>query len=146
MKERELICIGCPMGCPIVVKMEEGKVISVTGNTCPRGDAYARKEVTDPTRIVTTTVRVADGNEQSDFLPFRKVLQRMVLCSALRLPEKSEAFLPAPSFLLPLYKRLIGKKKRQVVAPGEMEQVILKKKKLEEYPETKKITIRIEEA
>ncbi len=42
--------------------------------------------------------------------------------------------------------RLIGKKKRQVMAPGEMEQVILKKKKLKEYPETKKITIRIEEA
>ena len=61
MSERELICIGCPMGCPIVVKMEDGKVTSVTGNTCPRGEAYARKEVTDPTRIVTTTVRVADG-------------------------------------------------------------------------------------
>ena len=42
--------------------------------------------------------------------------------------------------------QLIAKKKRQVMAPGEMEQVILKKKKLEEYPETKKITIRIEEA
>ena len=42
--------------------------------------------------------------------------------------------------------QLIGKKKRQVMAPGEMEQVILKKKKLEEYPETKKIMIRIEEA
>ena len=63
MNERELICIGCPMGCPIVVKMEDGKVVSVTGNTCPRGDVYARKEVTDPTRIVTTTVRVADGKE-----------------------------------------------------------------------------------
>jgi CxxC motif-containing protein len=49
------------MGCPIVVKMEDGKVTSVTGNTCPRGEEYARKEVTDPTRIVTTTVRVADG-------------------------------------------------------------------------------------
>lgn len=61
MSERELICIGCPMGCPIVVKMEDGKVVSVIGNTCPRGEAYARKEVTDPTRIVTTTVRVADG-------------------------------------------------------------------------------------
>ena len=61
MSERELICIGCPMGCPIVVKMEYGKVTSVTGNTCPRGEEYARKEVTDPTRIVTTTVRVADG-------------------------------------------------------------------------------------
>ena len=29
MSERELICIGCPMGCPIVVKMEDGKVTSV---------------------------------------------------------------------------------------------------------------------
>ena len=43
-------------------------------------------------------------------------------------------------------EQLIMKKKRQVMAPGEMEQVILKKKKLEEYQETKKITIRIEEA
>lgn len=42
--------------------------------------------------------------------------------------------------------QLISKKKRQVMTPGEMEQVILKKNKLEEYPETKKITIRIEEA
>ena len=31
------------------------------GNTCPRGDAYARKEVSAPTRIVTTTVRVTGG-------------------------------------------------------------------------------------
>lgn len=61
MKRRELICIGCPMGCPIVVEMEEGKVLSVTGNTCPRGESYARKEVTNPTRIVTTTVRVDGG-------------------------------------------------------------------------------------
>ena len=43
-------------------------------------------------------------------------------------------------------EQLIMKKKRQVMAPGEMEQVILRKKKLEEYPETKKIIIRIEEA
>lgn len=61
MKRRELICIGCPMGCPIVVEMEDGKVLSVTGNTCPRGESYARKEVTNPTRIVTTTVRVDGG-------------------------------------------------------------------------------------
>ena len=41
--------------------MEDGAVASVTGNTCPRGDAYARKEVTAPTRIVTSTVRVTGG-------------------------------------------------------------------------------------
>lgn len=60
-KTIELTCIGCPMGCPLTVRMENGAVVSVTGNTCPRGDAYARKEVTAPTRIVTTTVRVRDG-------------------------------------------------------------------------------------
>lgn len=58
MKETDLICIGCPMGCPLHVTTEGAEVLSVTGNTCPRGDAYARKEVTNPTRIVTSSVRV----------------------------------------------------------------------------------------
>lgn len=58
---RELICIGCPLGCSITVTMNNTDVVSVTGNTCPRGDAYARKEVTNPTRIVTSTVRVQGG-------------------------------------------------------------------------------------
>ena len=61
MEKIDLICIGCPLGCPVSVTMENGEVISVTGNTCKRGDAYARKEVTDPTRIVTSTVRVSGG-------------------------------------------------------------------------------------
>ena len=61
MEKRELTCIGCPMGCPLTVTLDGGAVLFVQGNTCPRGDAYARKEVTAPTRIVTTTVRVAGG-------------------------------------------------------------------------------------
>ena len=60
--KRELICIGCPMGCPVTVQMNGTQVISVSGNTCPRGDAYARKEVTNPTRIVTSTVKVEGGS------------------------------------------------------------------------------------
>lgn len=61
MSTRELTCIGCPLGCSLSVTLENGEVTAVTGNTCPRGDAYARKEVTNPTRIVTSTVRVKDG-------------------------------------------------------------------------------------
>ena len=61
MENRDLICIGCPMGCMITVSMEDGEVVSVTGNTCKRGDTYARKEVTNPTRIVTSSVRVTGG-------------------------------------------------------------------------------------
>ena len=58
MEKRELICIGCPMGCPLTVTLDGGAVVTVQGNTCPRGDAYARAEVTNPTRVVTTTVPV----------------------------------------------------------------------------------------
>jgi len=61
MKTVNLICIGCPLGCPLTVEMEGNEVKSVSGNTCPRGDAYAKKELTNPTRIVTSTVRVAGG-------------------------------------------------------------------------------------
>ena len=62
MKEtRNLICIGCPMGCPLTVTLEDGSVASVAGNTCKRGDAYARREVVNPTRVLTTTLPVTGG-------------------------------------------------------------------------------------
>ena len=60
MEVRELTCIGCPLGCQLTVTMGENE-IKVEGNTCPRGEAYAKKEVTNPTRIVTSTVRVEGG-------------------------------------------------------------------------------------
>ncbi len=63
----ELTCINCPLGCPLVVTLEDGKVVSVTGNTCKRGEVYGRKEVTNPTRIVTTTVPV-DGSDRERML------------------------------------------------------------------------------
>ena len=62
MEERHLTCIGCPMGCQLTVTLENGEVKDVTGNTCKRGDIYARKEVTNPTRIVTSSVRVKGGH------------------------------------------------------------------------------------
>lgn len=61
MNTKNLTCINCPMGCSLTVEIEGGQVIHVSGNTCKRGEAYARKEVTDPTRIVTTTVKVLHG-------------------------------------------------------------------------------------
>ena len=61
MEERNLTCIGCPMGCLLKVTMKDGKVEKIEGNTCKRGAVYGEKEVTNPTRIVTSTVRVLDG-------------------------------------------------------------------------------------
>ena len=53
-----LTCVQCPMGCPLEVTLADGEVVSVTGNTCPRGEAYAKKECVAPARTVTGTVAI----------------------------------------------------------------------------------------
>ncbi|MDL2292870.1 DUF1667 domain-containing protein [Acholeplasma sp. OttesenSCG-928-E16] len=50
---KKMICIVCPVGCHL--EIDENNI--VTGNNCPRGEAYAIKEVTAPTRVLTSTVR-----------------------------------------------------------------------------------------
>ena len=61
MEIKKLTCINCPVGCSLKVEMDGENVICVSGNTCRRGEIYARKEVTNPTRIVTSTVKVVNG-------------------------------------------------------------------------------------
>lgn len=66
IQTKQLTCIGCPMGCLLTVTIAQETpkpVIGVTGYTCPKGKAYAEKEVTNPTRIVTSTVRV-EGSDR----------------------------------------------------------------------------------
>ena len=89
METRNLICIGCPLGCPVTVTMD-GDNIAVTGNTCPRGEDYAKKEVLSPTRIVTSSIRVNDGviarvsvKTKSD-IPKSKIFEVMKEIQAVR--------------------------------------------------------------
>lgn len=60
--ERKLTCIVCPLGCEIAVQLADGKILDITGNTCPRGAEYAQNECTNPQRTVTSTVRCSDGS------------------------------------------------------------------------------------
>jgi len=60
--KRNLTCIVCPLGCELEVTLEENRVVSVEGNTCPRGKKYATDECTNPMRTVTSTVRCSDGS------------------------------------------------------------------------------------
>ncbi len=57
----EMICITCPMGCTLQVTHDAETLIHVNGNTCNRGLAYVQQELTDPRRMVATTVRVSHG-------------------------------------------------------------------------------------
>lgn len=63
-EKRELTCIGCPLGCALTVEMRDGQVAEVKGFTCKRGQEYGYKEVTNPTRIVTSTVTVGNRENQ----------------------------------------------------------------------------------
>lgn len=59
MKTKDLICVSCPIGCAVTVTLDDNnEVVSVTGNTCKRGDSYARQECTHPERMLTSTVKV----------------------------------------------------------------------------------------
>ena len=64
-------CIVCPIGCHLEAELnEQGEILSVSGNTCRRGETYIRNEVTDPRRTLTSTVRLA-GAVHDKFLPVK---------------------------------------------------------------------------
>ncbi len=58
----ELTCIICPNGCDLKVTHQDGQVVKVDSALCQKGRDYAREELTNPVRTLTTTVRV-DGGE-----------------------------------------------------------------------------------
>lgn len=52
----DIVCIVCPNGCRLKAERRDGKLF-VTGNKCPRGEAFAEEELTSPKRTLTSTVR-----------------------------------------------------------------------------------------
>lgn len=60
-EEKNFICTACPQGCALTVLMEDGEVVSITGNTCKKGVDYANAEMTDPRRMVASTVKIKNG-------------------------------------------------------------------------------------
>lgn len=59
---REFPCVSCPLGCLLHVELKDEKIERIEGNRCPRGEAYAREEITDPKRVLATSVKVLGGD------------------------------------------------------------------------------------
>ncbi len=61
MKEKKFTCVVCPIGCELTVRYDENNIsdntISVSGNTCPRGEKYARTELVHPERTLTSIIK-----------------------------------------------------------------------------------------
>lgn len=89
---RELTCIVCPLGCDLKVEIDNGKVISVSGNTCPRGKVYAENECTNPQRTVTSTVRCEDGSMLS--VKTDRTIPKTKMMECMNIINKTVAKLP----------------------------------------------------
>ncbi len=61
MKKEEMVCIMCPLGCRLTVELSDNGEITVLGNRCPRGIEYGKQEMTEPLRILTSSVLVRNG-------------------------------------------------------------------------------------
>lgn len=83
MQSKEMTCIRCPLGCALTATTDEEGTITVTGNTCKRGEEYAYNEIRDPRRTVTSTVRIAGRVDQvvsvktSEDIPKGKIMECM---------------------------------------------------------------------
>ena len=64
MQSKEIICTACPIGCRLTVYRDESaeKGFQIEGNTCKRGLDYAITEMTDPRRILTSTIKISNSS------------------------------------------------------------------------------------
>lgn len=97
---KEMACIVCPLSCRLKVELDEaGKVVNVTGNTCPRGKTYAETEFTNPVRMVTSTVVLENGPYKrlpvilSDVIPKKEIfhvmdeINKVKVCAPVRIND-----------------------------------------------------------
>ena len=75
MVNKEYVCIVCPNSCHLTVTDNNGE-ISVTGNSCKRGEAHGIAEYKNPMRMLTTTVAVENG-----------ILPRLSVVSSAEIPK-----------------------------------------------------------
>ena len=89
---KELICIVCPNGCHL--KVDEENDYAVTGNTCPRGADYGRTELTAPTRVITSTVRVRGGAHPRCPVKTDRAIPKELIFAAMRTLDGIELTAP----------------------------------------------------
>ncbi len=92
--QKTFTCVVCPIGCELTVDFDGTTVNSVTGNTCKRGDAYARNEIVSPSRTLTSTVRVKGGSMPLVPVKTDKPIPKAQLFEAMKKLNQME--IPAP--------------------------------------------------
>jgi len=81
--KKELICIACPKGCLLKITYKDKKIIKISGNKCQKGIPFGTEEITDPKRIVTTTIPVLNNKKH----------QRLPVKTKIAIPKDKAALL-----------------------------------------------------
>jgi len=92
--KKEIICIGCPMGCYLTVDYIDKTIQAVSGNRCKIGLEYAEKEVFNPERTLTTTVKVKNGHLPLVSVRTNKPIPKNRIFDAMDLLAKVEVEAP----------------------------------------------------
>jgi CxxC motif-containing protein len=92
--KKELICIGCPMGCCLSVDYVGTAIIDVSGNRCKVGLEYAAKEIFNPERTLTTTVKVKCGHLPLVSVKTNKPIPKSRILDVMNLLAKVEVEAP----------------------------------------------------
>ena len=88
---KHLTCIQCPKGCRLTVTLGSAGIDAIEGNGCDLGPIWAKKEVEDPVRTLTTSVRVLRGREDlvsvrtAGPIPRRLVAEALSVAKELRI-------------------------------------------------------------
>jgi len=96
MKTIDMVCIGCPLGCNLSASIDGDKII-VKGNTCPNGEKYAKNEIINPTRIVTSTIKVIGGKGERVSCKTEKSIPKDKIFSCMK--EIQKTHVKAPVFI-----------------------------------------------
>jgi len=88
---KKITCIECPVGCQLEVETDGSYVIKVTGNKCEKGPVYAKQEIENPMRILTSVV-LAEGLDlktvpvrTSKPIPKAKLVEAMAAVKKIKL-------------------------------------------------------------
>ena len=99
--KKNMTCIICPMGCSLDITYDEenNSVVKVCDNGCPRGPKYAEKELENPTRTLTSTIKVENGTlsvvpvkslgelPRDSLLKYMEVIKRKVVNAPIKIGE-----------------------------------------------------------
>jgi len=79
-KTIELICLICPSGC----RLTADALGNVSGYLCERGVEYAREEIRNPVRTLTSTVSIEGGAVRRCPVRTTKMIPKGIMIDATR--------------------------------------------------------------